>query len=114
MYKNLYARARTHTRTYTYRVNVLEVEEGKGALGKLLSGVIGSGSCVASCSPHPSSHVSLSLLNLLSLLRHKLLFGQRGYIVTSFLSCISVFLYPLVFQFFPIYTIIRSVESTML
>lgn len=36
----------------------VDVEEGKEALGKLLSGVMGSGSCVASCPPSVILHLS--------------------------------------------------------
>lgn len=38
----------------------VDVEEGKEALGKLLSGVMGSGSCVASCRPSVILQLSLA------------------------------------------------------
>lgn len=46
---------------------VLDAEEGKEALGKLLSGVMGSGSCVASCSPSVILQLSLVNTSMISL-----------------------------------------------
>lgn len=43
---------------YIEGLSVVDVEEGKEALGKLLSGVMGSGSCVASCPPSVIPHLS--------------------------------------------------------
>lgn len=42
----------------------VDVEEGKEALGKLLSEVMGSGSCVASCPPSVILQLSLSLAGI--------------------------------------------------
>lgn len=51
---------RVHQRDCVYieGLSVVDVEEGKEALGKLLSGVMGSGSCVASCPPSVIPHLS--------------------------------------------------------
>lgn len=53
------------------RVGILglpvDVEEGKEALGKLLSGVMGSGSCVASCPPSVILQFSLASTFTISL-----------------------------------------------
>lgn len=102
MYKNrnVYTCVHTHIHTSGRRSRRQEKE----ALGKLLSGVIGSGSYVASCSPSVIPQLSRSpCLSLVSLFlvsprscASHVTFGQRGYILACFLLFIPAF------QFFQI------------